>query len=155
MRRIKRKLSDEAAEAMLQQGTWGVLCTATEKGFPYGVPLNYVYLPAENALYFHCANAGQKLDYLRENPLVSFVVVQKADIIADRFTTYYESVLVQGSASFVTDLNEKSRCLFALCKSLVPKAMMHSEQMICRQLTAVTIVRVAIKEISGKKNSGD
>lgn len=155
MRRAKRKMSDEDARALLEQGTWGILSTAAADGLPYGVPLNYVYLPEENALYFHCANIGRKLDNLKENPRVSFAVVGRAEVIAHHFTTYYESVLVQGRASIIADPKEKAQYILELCRALAPQETKDRDELICRQLSAVTLVRIEADEISGKRNQGD
>lgn len=41
--------------------------------YPYIVTLNYGY--KDNALYFHCAREGRKIDLLRKNNKVSFQIV--------------------------------------------------------------------------------
>ena len=70
MRRIKQQLSDQAAEAVLLRGTSGVLSLLGEDGYPYGVPLSYVY--QNGKLLFHCATKGHKLDALRREEKCSF-----------------------------------------------------------------------------------
>ena len=58
MRRIKQQLSHQAAEAVLLRGTSGVLSLLGEDGYPYGVPLSYVY--RNGKLLFHCATKAIK-----------------------------------------------------------------------------------------------
>ena len=43
MRRKNQKLSDQESIAVLQKGTSGVLAVLGDDGYPYTVPLSYVY----------------------------------------------------------------------------------------------------------------
>ena len=60
MRRKRQALPPEQCAAILRRGTSGVLALAGDAGYPYAVPLSYVY--TDGKLYFHCAKAGHKLD---------------------------------------------------------------------------------------------
>ena len=51
MRRKNQLLPPEEAESILRQGTSGVLSLLGDGGYPYGVPLSYVY--HNGRLYFH------------------------------------------------------------------------------------------------------
>ena len=56
MRRKNQQLSAADSAAVLERGTAGVLAVHGEDGYPYAVPLSYVYTPGK--LYFHSALAG-------------------------------------------------------------------------------------------------
>ena len=56
MRRIRQQLSDKETEAILENGTTGVLAVNGDGGYPYAVPVNYVYKAGK--IYFHGAKAG-------------------------------------------------------------------------------------------------
>lgn len=58
MRRKKQRLSAEACEAILAEGTSGVLAVDGDGGYPYAVPLSYVY--QDGKLFFHCAKSGHQ-----------------------------------------------------------------------------------------------
>lgn len=103
----KRQMSAEDAIQVLLRGKHGVLSTSTLDGIPYGVPLNYFYVQEDNAIYFHCFIKGRKLDNLYQNDRVSFVVVGIEKIVADRFVTHYDSVMITGRTTFITDNQEK------------------------------------------------
>ena len=61
MRRKDRLLTEKEAREILSEGEYGVLSTMGENGYPYGVPVNYVYL--NDNIYFHCAaDVGPKLE---------------------------------------------------------------------------------------------
>ena len=154
MRRTDREMRPEDARRVLKEGQYGVLSVAGKDGAPYGVPLNYFYVPEENAVYFHCAAVGRKLDCLRENRRVSFAVVGSQKIVPERFTTRYESVILTGRASLITDPAEKTKRLVQLCRALAPDAVRRRDEVIRRQLAAVAVVKVEILELTGKRNRG-
>ena len=104
---MKKVLSEEEARHILKAGRYGVLSMLSPENVPYGVPLNYYYDDAENALFFHCALSGRKLNCIAAHNRVCFTVVTHAEIDAPRLTTNYESVIVIGTAELVTDMEEK------------------------------------------------
>ncbi len=151
MRRKDREMPLEDVKKLLETAQIGVLCTADAKGEPYGVPLNYCYVRDDNALFFHCANEGRKIQNILNNAHVSFVVTGANQIIADRLTTYYESVIVSGTASLVQNVEEKTLRLDQLCAHLTPGIEWRGDAG-CVHLARTTVVRVDIDSISGKKN---
>jgi len=151
MRRCDRAMTNEDALKQLEEGHLGVLSTADAKGIPYGVPLNYCFVREENAIFFHCAIKGRKIDDIRANQYVSFAVVGKNRIIQEKLTTYYESVIVSGRAAFVEDDDEKALRFDQLCGHLTPDAEWRQDGS-CRFLNAVAIIRIDIDSISGKRN---
>ena len=99
MRRQDRQITQQESIDILQKGEYGILSMCTPANEGYGVPLNYVFYG--NNIYFHCAKEGSKLDYLRNNPKVSFCVVGETKVLPSQFGTLYESVIVSGHTSEV------------------------------------------------------
>ena len=89
MRRFKQALSPEECRAVLERGTSGVLALTGDGGWPYAVPLSYVY--ADGKLYFHSAKSGHKVDAIRSCPRVSFCVIDQDHIVPEEYTTYFGS----------------------------------------------------------------
>jgi nitroimidazol reductase NimA-like FMN-containing flavoprotein (pyridoxamine 5'-phosphate oxidase superfamily) len=58
MRRNKQQLSFEECEEILKKSTAGVLAVSGDDGYPYAVPLSYVY--CDNKIYFHSAKVVTK-----------------------------------------------------------------------------------------------
>ena len=74
MRRAKKAIPDEAAKRLLQTERRGVLAVNGDLGYPYAVPVNFLYDEAAGKLYFHGARAGHKADALRRATRVCFTV---------------------------------------------------------------------------------
>ena len=118
MRRKGQQLSTEDCEAILNRGTSGVLAVSGDGDYPYAVPLSYCY--DGEKIYFHCAKTGHKLDAIKRNNKVSFCVIDVDDIVPERFTTYYKSVVVFGRAHIITDSGDKRRAITALSEKYSP-----------------------------------
>ena len=65
MRRFKQQLSKEECEEILNNCKSGVLAVIGDSGYPYAVPLSYVYF--NDKIYFHCAKEGHKVDAIANN----------------------------------------------------------------------------------------
>lgn len=149
MRRKDRQMSIEDAAAALGRAKWGVLSTCAD-GEPYGVPVNYVYSHEENAIFFHCAPKGKKTENIVANANVSFVAVTREQIIPEKLTTLYESIIASGTASIVEDRQEMIKRYMQLCEALAPGTQLTVFPEEC--LSASVIVRIDVKEITGKRN---
>jgi nitroimidazol reductase NimA-like FMN-containing flavoprotein (pyridoxamine 5'-phosphate oxidase superfamily) len=150
-----RTISEKEAIEILRAGRYGVLSTASADGQPYGVPVNYCYAEKENSIFFHCARVGKKIENLTSNNRVSFVVVGYEDIIPERFITHYESVVVSGKASFVTDEAQKRIRLIQLCQKFAPEVLKRREEVIDKYLPAVAICEISFESLTGKRNNDD
>ena len=119
MRRNKQQLSPERVEEVLVRGTAGTLAVLGDEGYPYAVPLSYVY--HNGHIYFHCARSGHKLDAVRNCDKISFCVIDQNEIVPDEFTTFYRSVIVFGRAREVTDPAELMDAMKALSSKYSPE----------------------------------
>ena len=79
MRRAERELPEGQAKEILENGSYGVLALAGDGGYPYAVPLNYVY--DGERIYFHCAAEGHKIDAIAWDNKCSFCVVENGGVI--------------------------------------------------------------------------
>jgi nitroimidazol reductase NimA-like FMN-containing flavoprotein (pyridoxamine 5'-phosphate oxidase superfamily) len=119
MRRKRQELSREDTAAILERRASGVLALAEEGGFPYAVPLSYVY--TGDKLYFHCAKSGHKLELIRQNPKASFCVVDQDQIVPEEYTTYFRSAIVFGELRVMEDGPEKRAAIEALAAKYDPE----------------------------------
>ena len=119
MRRKRQQLSPEEAEAVLLRGTTGVLALAGDKAFPYAVPISYAY-DGEH-IYFHSATEGHKIDAIRRNPNASFAVIDRDEIVPEKYTTAFRSVIVFGSIRIIEDDAEKHAAIHKLAVKYAPE----------------------------------
>ena len=117
MRRNKQALTAEEIAEILKRNTSGVLAVNGDGGYPYAVPLSYVYL--DSKLYFHCAGTGHKLESILKDGKVSFCVIDQDQVVGEEYTTYFRSVVAFGRAR-VLEGAEKLRPLVELCEKYYP-----------------------------------
>ena len=148
IRRRNRALEEDAAREILARADHGVLATVGADGWPYAVPLNHVL--AGDALYLHCAREGHKLENIAREERVCFCAVASAEVLPERLTTLYESAIVFGKATVVTDSAERRRAMEFLaarfCGGITPEA----EKTIVESGAHTAIIRIDIERITGK-----
>lgn len=147
MRREDRQITEEEALAILRQGEWGVLSTASKAQGPYGVPLSYCCL--NGALYFHCAQVGRKLDDIREDERVSFCVVGKTRTLPEKFSMSYESVIVSGVAAECMG-DEKATALDELIRKYSPDHLEAGFKYARESGHKAKVYKIVIHDICGK-----
>ena len=147
MRRNKQALTAEEIAEILKRNTSGVLAVNGDGGYPYAVPLSYVYL--DSKLYFHCAGTGHKLDSILRDDKVSFCVIDQDQVVGEEYTTYFRSVVAFGRAR-VLEGAEKLRPLVELCEKNYPGHLEQTRQKAEGALKNVCIVEVAIEHVTGK-----
>ena len=117
MRRFGQQLSDGECTEILTRATSGVLALNGDDGYPYAVPLSYVY--RDGRLYFHCAVEGHKLDAIRRSDKASFCVIDQDEVVPERYTTYYRSVIAFGRMRVLED-DEKRQAIEWLADRYAP-----------------------------------
>ena len=94
MRRFRQQLTKTECEVILSEATSGTLALLGVNGYPYAVPMSYVY--TDGKLYFHSAVTGHKVDAIRQYDKASFCVIAADDLHPSEFTTYFRSVIAFG-----------------------------------------------------------
>lgn len=150
MRRKKQVLSLEETEAVLERGTSGVLSVSGDDGYPYGVPVSYIY--EDGKIYFHCGRSGHKIDAIAGNEKVSFCVIDKDQIVPEEFTTYFRSAVAFGRARIIEDDGAKREAVRKLAVKYCPALSEESiEKAIDNEFPGLCMVEIAIDHLSGKE----
>lgn len=150
MRRIKQKMSDDECVGILKNGSNGILSLSGDEGYPYGVPMSFVY--NDNKIYFHCASEGHKIDSIKRNDKVSFTIVSEDNIAPEKFTTLFKSVIVFGKIRILETKEEKEKALLLLSKKYSPLESAEStDKEINGAINSVTVLELTCEHISGKK----
>jgi hypothetical protein len=151
MRRSDRAIPESEAKEILKKGEYGVLSTVSLDGQPYGVPVSFSY--SGEAIYFHCATKGHKLENINTNNRVSFTVVGKTHVLPEEFATNYESVIVFGEVVEITG-EEKHHGLVQILQKYCPDAIEKGLQYIESDGGKTRVYKIGIKSMSGKSRKG-
>ena len=153
MRRKDRQITDlEAIRAILDKAK--VLHLAMIDGDrPYVVPLNYGYTLENGALtlYLHSAREGRKLDVLRQNDRVAFVLATNVSQVTGgdipcKYGEAYASVMGEGRAVLLTDSAEKMAALSILMKTQTGRTFSFTPEM----TDGVAVIRIDVDSFTAK-----
>ena len=152
MRRKLQQLPQEECERILREGKTAVLALAGDDGYPYAVPVNYVYDGGK--IYFHCAKTGHKLDALRRCEKVSVCVVDRDDVAPERLATDYMSVIVFGRVRELTESAEKRRAIELLAQKFAPDdSAEHRAAAIDGYWDSLCVLELRAEHLSGKESA--
>ena len=132
MRSKANMLTNEEVENILKTSPNGTLALYGENGYPYSVPVNFVY--SDGKIYFHGAAEGYKLDCMKKDPHVSFSVIGKDDIAKENFTTLFSSVIAFGTIRVIDTMEEKIPVLEAMVGKYSAEFMESGKVSHCLQL---------------------
>ena len=149
MRRKRQQLSNEESIAILEKATAGTLALLGDEGYPYAVPISYVY--HEGKLFFHSALAGHKVDAIRNCDKASFCVIEQDDVQPKKYTTLYRSVIAFGRIHIVEDEQEKLATARMLGNRYNPNDEESLRQEIEKGFSLMLMLRFDIEHLTGKE----
>jgi hypothetical protein len=149
MRRHRQQLPDEESIGILQKATSGTLALLGDGGYPYAVPISYVY--DDGKLYFHSAMSGHKVDAIRGCDKASFCVIDQDSVRPAEYTTYYRSVIAFGRISIVEDESEKLAIARILGNRYNPNQEEALQKELEHGLARMVAIRLDIEHLTGKE----
>ena len=153
MRRKDRERDAEFAWRVFETAPYATLSTVNTEGAPCCVPISPVRI--EDALFFHCALAGEKLDNLSRNPSVCLSAVSRTEIIGEKLTVGYDSAVMHGKAKIVTDPQGRKAALRAIAERYCPDQMSRFAEEFEKFGCQTVVVRIDPTAITGKSNKKD
>ncbi|MEW6664636.1 MAG: pyridoxamine 5'-phosphate oxidase family protein [Thermodesulfobacteriota bacterium] len=143
--------SPEEMKRLLDRTAVGHLATATQEG-PYVVPVNYLF--AEECIYIHCGPKGRKVEALRNDPRVCFLVEDAGPQVRwDKgcgISQIYESVMCFGRAEFVEGPEEKRRVLQMMVRKFLPPDVPFP--LADENVAGTAVIRIRVEWMTGKAN---
>lgn len=150
MRRSKQELKREESIAVLERNTAGVLGLAGDGGYPYTVPMSYVY--DDNKIYFHSGREGHKVSAIKNCDKASFCVIDKDEVVPLEYTTYFRSVIVFGRVAFVKDEKEIRYAIDLLARKYAPNDTAENRKAaIEKEYNQLAIAVMKIEHMTGKE----
>ena len=147
MRRHKQKLEQSRCIDILTTNPRGVLAVLGDGGYPYTVPLNFVY--EDGVIYFHSAVQGHKIDAIKRCDKATFCVLDENHVPDGEGFYYIDSVVVFGKISVVTDEAERDNKLRALGLKYFPTREMVEADM-QKNAHRALLLALSIEHMSGK-----
>ena len=147
MRRQKREVTDPVKIEQIIKKAGVVHLGMVDEGKAYIVPLHYGYI------YKHGATEGRKYDVIAANPNVFIeidtdMVLTSGGEVPCEYGAYYACVMGEGTASILTDVDEKVMGLELLMKNQTGRDFIITESM----TKSVNVIKVVIPELSVKMN---
>ena len=149
MRRSKQMLSKETVIEILNRNTSGTLALLGDDDYPYAVPISYVY--ADEKLYMHSAKTGHKIDAIRQHEKASFCVIDQDQIVPEKYTTYFRSVIAFGKVHLVEDKDEMRRIAAMLAMKYSKDFEAGIQQEIDSSIDRMAIIEMAIDHMTAKE----
>ena len=148
MRRFKQQLTDEECLDILRSMPRGVLAVMGDGGYPYTVPLDFVF--SDGKIYFHCAKEGHKLDAIRSCDKVSFCVLCEGVKEPDSWWFHFKSVVCFGRLHIVEDPERTNALLRLLGAKYFPQGYDIEKDMRDNAPNAY-VLELQIEHLSGKR----
>ena len=129
----------------------GTLCFGADMdGYPYAVPMNCALV--DGAIVFHGAGVGEKYEALKRSNKARLVCVLNYAPIKETFSAKYESVIVKGDVTEVEDRDEKIRLLSAFTQIVLESEMPIFADVIDKSIGKISIWKMSIDEVTGKRS---
>lgn len=146
MRRLRQQLDEASAVKLLEECSSGVLSLSGDEGYPYALPISYVY--SDGCIYFHSALTGHKIDAVNRCDKASFCVVAQDKVLPEKYTTAYKSVIAFGRIR-VMDEAEKLPAVLKLAEKYNPGHSVQSRAEADKGMKAMHMLELRIEHLTG------
>lgn len=136
---------------ILKNGKFAVIAMCRDNE-PYIVTLSYGFDIKENALYFHCAPEGLKLDFITRNYKVCATVIEDGGYVLGECAHEYKTVVFWGNMQIVNDIDQKKHGMQILLSHLEKEDSVIREKMIKSDsfYSKMNILKLEITQIHAK-----
>ena len=154
MRQAEQEITEtREMVAILREARYITVAMCAE-GEPYIVSLSHGYDVERNAIYFHCAHEGRKIDVLRSNPVVWGQAVRDLGAEAAECVHHYATTQFRGRVTFVQDPEEKRHAISVLIDQFgADVERFFAKEDSDDRVQRVNIGRIDIDLLSGKRSS--
>ena len=126
-----------------------MLAVSGDDGYPYAVPLSYIY--DDGKIFFHCAATGHKLDAIKRCDKVSFCVIDQDEIVPEKYTTYFRSVIAFGRIRVLDDMEQKRSAIDVLAQRYRSGHDDERKAEIDGSLSRMCMLEMTVEHMTGKE----
>jgi nitroimidazol reductase NimA-like FMN-containing flavoprotein (pyridoxamine 5'-phosphate oxidase superfamily) len=156
IRRKEKEITDNREiHEIIKNGKYTSISMSKENE-PYIITLSYGYDQINNALYFHCATEGQKIDFIESNPYVCGTIIEDNGY-EDGCGQAFRSIVYRGKMNVIRDIEEKKHAFGILMDHLeenpgeTKKKLLKSEDAYIEP----AILRLDVTEITCKEEKAE
>jgi nitroimidazol reductase NimA-like FMN-containing flavoprotein (pyridoxamine 5'-phosphate oxidase superfamily) len=150
LRRKKNEMDIDATKELIKQSRRAVLAVNGDGGYPYAIPINYLYDESGQKIFFHGASKGHKVDALKKSDKVCFTVYGNEKTKDEDWAPFVQSAVVFGRCHLIEDKDLSMKILKKFAMKYYP-----NEEMVMDEIKAsgksVQIFEISIEHISGKE----
>ncbi len=154
IRRKEKEVTDRAEMVRVLVAARYITMAMCDEDGPYLATLTHGYDERRNAIYFHCAHEGRKVDALKRDNRVwgqAMVDLGYAEGSCDHL---YETTQFRGKVTFVQDMDEKRHALMVMIhKNERDPGTVVAEQVTDESVKNVNIGRIDIDLMTGKRSA--
>ena len=144
IRKKKNELSTEDTKQILREARRGVLAVNGEDGYPYAIPINFIYDETAGRIYFHSSRAGYKLDAIKVCDKVCFTAYGTEIVREEAWAPYMRSAVVFGRCRLLESTPERFAMKYYPDEALADQAILEGGR-------AVQMCEIEIEHLSGKE----
>lgn len=149
MRRFKQQLTDEKVKEILSTSKRGVLSLIGDDGYPYGIPINFIYDEDDGKIYFHSAAQGHKIDSIKKCGKACFTTWDAGYKEDGDWAWYINSVVAMGTAELVEDRELAYKKAYKFGLKYFPTKE-ENEAELKKSFDRVQLIALNIEHITGK-----
>lgn len=145
-------LTKEQIDDLFKRAEVGRLGTFSSNGFPYVLPMHFVYV--DNKIYMHGLPKGKKIDNIKFNSNVCFEVDEMLSLLYEGVenpcdvNTEFNSIIVEGKASLVSDFDEKKMALSSIVVKFTPHLV--DKELPSKMINGTAVIKIDILECVGR-----
>ncbi|RXJ93515.1 nimA protein [Malaciobacter molluscorum] len=148
----KHLLTQEQIDNLLYRTEVGRLGTYSQDGYPYVLPLHFVYF--DNKIYMHGLPKGKKIDNIKFNSNVCFEIDEMISLLYEGVenpcdvNTEFNSIILRGTASLINDFDEKYNALLKIVEKFTPH--LTNKQLPPKMVKATAVIKIDILDYVGR-----
>jgi nitroimidazol reductase NimA-like FMN-containing flavoprotein (pyridoxamine 5'-phosphate oxidase superfamily) len=145
-------LTQKQIDTLFLKAEVGRLGTFSPNGFPYVLPMHFVYF--NHTIYLHGLPKGKKIDNIKFDSKVCFEIDEMLSLLYEGVenpcdvNTAFNSIIVQGNALLVDDYEEKKMALSKIVEKFTPH--LSNNELPQKMITATAVIRIDILKCVGR-----
>jgi len=153
LRRKDKAITDEGVLREIIEGQKFMTLAMCQGDEPYLATLSYGYDADANCFYFHCAQAGRKIDVLTANPVVWGQIIEDGGYLPGQCDHAFRTVQFRGRVTFLEEMEEKRHALTLMIDVLEPDPGPVKERLLVdKRVGPVRVGKVTVELMTGKQS---